>query len=141
MTCLRTLACSTTPPTTTMLLPVGHAAAPSPKSRARKSKQGSPTTPSKGKGRERRKSEDHVPQPKRDVPFPLFDLPGEIIDAILYSPMLRVHDHLRLAATCRSLRSAYYTPPPSGKGFASFSSPIWKALTKERNFESLGKNR
>lgn len=58
--------------------PGGSRSSASPKSRARKSKQGSPTTPSKGKGRERRKSEDHVPQPKRDVPFPLFDLPGEM---------------------------------------------------------------
>ncbi|KAJ8296647.1 Rho-type GTPase-activating protein 1 [Rhodotorula toruloides] len=121
--------------------PGGSRSTASPKSRASKSNKGSPTTPSKGKGRERRKSAEPAAQPKRNVPFPLFDLPGEIIDAISYSPILRVHDHLRLAATCRSLRSAYYTPPPSGKGFASFSSPIWKALTKERNFESLGKNR
>lgn len=62
------------------------------------------------------------------------------IDAILYSPVLRVHDHLRLAATCRSLRSAYYTAP-RGNGFTSFSSPVWKALRNERDFQSLGKNR
>ncbi|BGP22008.1 hypothetical protein JCM10295v2_000885 [Rhodotorula toruloides] len=120
--------------------PGGSRSTASPKVPARKSNKGTPAAPSKGKGPERRKTQDEVVQRQSDVPFPLFGLPGEIIDTILYSPVLRVHDHLRLAATCRSLRLAYYTPP-SGKGFASFSSPIWQALTKERNFQSLGKNR
>lgn len=58
--------------------PGGSRSTASPKSRASKSNKGSPTTPSKGKGRERRKSAEPAAQPKRNVPFPLFDLPGEM---------------------------------------------------------------
>ncbi|GAA5881449.1 hypothetical protein JCM3774_005087 [Rhodotorula dairenensis] len=62
----------------------------------------------------------------------LFSLPAEIIDTILYDPSLRLRDHLALAGTCRALRAVYYTPPPANDTYASFSSPVWVALTSER---------
>ncbi|GJN87745.1 hypothetical protein Rhopal_000700-T1 [Rhodotorula paludigena] len=92
-----------------------------------------PTTPKK-KAKARPASSPTTT--KRKGAFKLFDLPGEIIDAVLGSPDLHIRDHLALAATCRALRSCYYRhPTPSGH---SFSSPIWRALLAERPFRGEG---
>ncbi|GAA5953059.1 hypothetical protein JCM8115_002424 [Rhodotorula mucilaginosa] len=69
----------------------------------------------------------------------LYSLPAEIIDAILYEPTLRIHDHMTLARTCRTLRAVYYTPPPAGNTYAAFSSPVWAALVAQRPFEGQGR--
>ncbi|GAA5997058.1 uncharacterized protein JCM10292_006178 [Rhodotorula paludigena] len=92
-----------------------------------------PTTPKK---KAKARSASSPTTTKRKGAFKLFDLPGEIIDAVLGSPDLHIRDHLALAATCRALRSCYYRhPTPSGH---SFSSPIWRALLAERPFRGEG---
>ena len=46
---------------------------------------------------------------------------------------------MALARTCRTLRAVYYTPPPAGNTYASFSSPVWAALVAQRPFEGQGR--
>ncbi|GAA5927987.1 hypothetical protein JCM10213_000943 [Rhodosporidiobolus nylandii] len=79
----------------------------------------------KGKGKSEQRSS-----------FPLFELPAEIIDQILADPVLDLRDHLSLAGTSRTLRSAYYTPPPPSffETATPFSSPLWSALMSSRPF-------
>ncbi|GAA6024347.1 hypothetical protein JCM10207_003312 [Rhodosporidiobolus poonsookiae] len=108
----------------------------------------SPKTPSPKKGKTAAPVLD-------DKPFPFFDLPAELIDKILASPDLHLRDHLSLAASCKALRSAYYTPPPAPRATKSSASPdkkkrtasatpapyacsIWRVLTSNRAFVGKG---
>ncbi|GAA6059234.1 hypothetical protein JCM10212_006627 [Sporobolomyces blumeae] len=59
---------------------------------------------------------------------PLFDLPGELLDMILGDEALTLRDHLALAATCRLLRSCYYTPLKSPDAKLSPFSLLWAGL-------------
>jgi hypothetical protein len=58
------------------------------------------------------------------------------IDEILASPQLHLRDHLSLAASCRTLRSVYYSAPSRGKSIKS--SNVWKVLNQNRAFTGLG---
>lgn len=62
------------------------------------------------------------------------------IDQILFDDALHVADHLALAASCRTLRSCYYTraPGPSSGRPSAFPSLIWGALLAHRPFTGLG---
>ncbi|BGP37051.1 hypothetical protein JCM10449v2_000955 [Rhodotorula kratochvilovae] len=56
------------------------------------------------------------------------------MDDILSEPTLHIRDHLALANTCQTLRSCYYTQPPSSSPSEPFTSPIWEALLAARPF-------
>ncbi|BGP45173.1 hypothetical protein JCM10450v2_000990 [Rhodotorula kratochvilovae] len=56
------------------------------------------------------------------------------MDDILSEPTLHIGDHLALANTCKTLRSCYYTQPPSSFPSKPFTSPIWEALLAARPF-------
>ncbi|KAK4055111.1 hypothetical protein OIV83_000391 [Microbotryomycetes sp. JL201] len=69
----------------------------------------------------------------------LFTLPGELIDFILGDSVLNLRDHTSLAATCRALRSCYYSRikdlmPALGCVSAGLvdTSTLWQALIKQR---------
>lgn len=57
------------------------------------------------------------------------------LDKIFSSPILVLRDHTSLAATCRAIRAAYYSPANS-KGTAA-ASPLWRALMVNRQPTTL----
>lgn len=58
---------------------------------------------------------------------------------ILGNPVLNLRDHIALAATCRSLRSCYYTDA-AGKGPDSCHSVLWKGLIALRPSPKSARN-
>ncbi|GAA5856483.1 hypothetical protein JCM8547_008765 [Rhodosporidiobolus lusitaniae] len=115
----------------------GEAEAGSEESGSKRSRRSPPKTPKSASPRKKKGKADVV---KDDSPFPLIDLPVEIIDQILASPDLHLGDHLAHAASCRTLRSAYYTPPPSPRT-KEWSSDVWRVLASNRAFRGKGWNK
>ncbi|GAA5840944.1 hypothetical protein JCM11251_007646 [Rhodosporidiobolus azoricus] len=97
-------------------------------------------SPSETKSASLKKRKKAAVEKKGDQSFPLFDLPAEIIDQILADPVLHLRDHLCLAASCRTLRAAYYTPLPRGLKPESlrYTSDVWRVLCSNRPFVGRG---
>ncbi|GAA5937703.1 hypothetical protein JCM3775_002105 [Rhodotorula graminis] len=76
---------------------------------------------------------------RRDGPFPLLELPGELIDLILADDDLHLGSHLALAATCKALRACYYSRRPRSANLYGFHSPQWGALLHVRPFVGEGR--
>ncbi|BGP37078.1 hypothetical protein JCM10449v2_000982 [Rhodotorula kratochvilovae] len=98
-----------------------------------------PTTPTSSPKKRKVSTPKQKQAPLKDVPLPFLSLPAELIDQVLFDDTLHIRDHLALAASCRALRSCYYTaPPPSFASSTLFPSPIWAALLAERPFAGRG---
>ncbi|GAA5909496.1 hypothetical protein JCM6882_002659 [Rhodosporidiobolus microsporus] len=108
-------------------------------------KKKAPVTPSrsskaKAKTPSPKKGKKAAPVQRDDKPFPLFNLPAETIDQILADPAFHLRDHLSLAASCRTLRAAYYVPLPRGMSPSSrrYTSDVWRVLCSNRPFVGKG---
>ncbi|GAA5993025.1 hypothetical protein JCM5350_004904 [Sporobolomyces pararoseus] len=95
-----------------------------------KEKEKKPTPPKKG----RKKKQQVEKEYKFSSDLKLLELPGELLDIILGDQGINLRDHLALAATCRSLRSCYYTPCEEDFEISSDSrrSTLWSGLIKLR---------
>ncbi|KAM0746671.1 hypothetical protein T439DRAFT_329382 [Meredithblackwellia eburnea MCA 4105] len=64
----------------------------------------------------------------------LLSLPGEVLDQILGQPILEISEHLALAATCKLVRTCYYTRDEplssldNGIGLPANESRLWEAI-------------
>ncbi|GAA5892211.1 hypothetical protein JCM8208_001481 [Rhodotorula glutinis] len=97
-------------------------------------KERSPKTPKAPKKGKRKGKEVE----RKDGPFPLLELPGELIDQILADDDLHLGSHLALAATCKLLRTCYYSRRPRSANLSGFHSPVWGALLSARPFTGEG---
>ncbi|GAA6041233.1 hypothetical protein JCM8097_008356 [Rhodosporidiobolus ruineniae] len=105
-----------------------------PKKVGKQAKPAAPSTPRKSA--KVKAAEEAKERAKK--PFPLLDLPGELIDAILGHPDLHLGDHLSLAASCKTLRAVYCTPPATKSKSTRPIYDVWRVLGSNRPFVGLG---
>ncbi|GAA5909554.1 hypothetical protein JCM8208_007181 [Rhodotorula glutinis] len=90
---------------------------------------------------QRAKPEWHDLLPRRATRRTAFlSAPSAALDRILSHPILNLRDHLALAATCRTLRACYWTPPGTSTPDHPPASSLWAALIALRRGPVGGKD-